>query len=158
MRVSLNGKLLDEREALVSAFDRGFLYGDGIFESMRAVNGTVFRLERHLRRLTRSASLIGLDLEHAGAGIASAVREVLTANGLENARIRVTVTRGPGRPGPAGRWRLAATRLGLRAFNDSSRKYSNALPVNLFVPDFVTTFITAPAARPNSAEKPLVLT
>lgn len=99
MRVSINGRLLDEREALVSAFDRGFLYGDGIFESMRAVNGSVFRLERHLRRLTRSASLIGLELARAEADLAAAVREVLRANGLENARIRVTVTRGAGRPG-----------------------------------------------------------
>ncbi len=99
MRVSINGRLFDEREALVSAFDRGFLYGDGLFESMRAVNGTVFRLERHLRRLVRSASHIGLELERGETDLAAAVREVLRANGLDNARIRVTVTRGPGRPG-----------------------------------------------------------
>lgn len=90
---------MDERQAFVSAFDRGFLFGDGIFESMRAVAGTIFRFDRHLERLRRSAFLIGLDLPDQGAGIAAAAREVMRANGLRDARLRVTVTRGPGRPG-----------------------------------------------------------
>lgn len=99
MRVSINGTLFDESRALVSVFDRGFLYGDGVFESMRAFRGVVFRLDRHLRRLGRSSALIGLDLGSAGSGVADAVHEVLHANGLEDARIRITVTRGAGRPG-----------------------------------------------------------
>ncbi len=99
MQVHINGRLVDERQALVSAFDRGFLFGDGIFESMRVVSGTIFRFDRHLERLRRSALLIGLDLPGNGAGIAAAAGEVIRANRLEDARLRVTVTRGPGRPG-----------------------------------------------------------
>jgi branched-chain amino acid aminotransferase len=97
--IHLNGRLVPEEEARVSVFDRGFLYGDGIFESMRAAGGVVFRLERHLKRLFRSAEGIGLDLTAAGPSLTSAPGEVLEVNRLSEARIRLTVTRGTGRPG-----------------------------------------------------------
>jgi branched-chain amino acid aminotransferase len=97
--IHLNGRLVPEEEARVSVFDRGFLYGDGVFESMRAVGGVVFRRERHLERLLRSADGIGLDLKAAGPALAAAPGEVLEANRLSDARIRLTVTRGTGRPG-----------------------------------------------------------
>jgi len=97
--VHLNGRLVPEEEARVSVFDRGFLYGDGIFESMRALGGVVFRRERHLDRLLRSADAIGLDLKGARAGLSAAADEVLEANRLADARLRITVTRGAGRPG-----------------------------------------------------------
>jgi len=99
LQVHLNGRLVEDGQALISAFDRGFLFGDGIFESMRVLSGRIFRLDRHLERLRRSALLIGLDLPDDGAGIATAAIEVIRANGLGDARLRVTVTRGPGRPG-----------------------------------------------------------
>jgi branched-chain amino acid aminotransferase len=97
--VHLNGRLVADSEARVSVFDRGFLYGDGVFESLRAVGGGVFRLDRHLQRLRRSADGIGLDLPVALSGLAAAVGDLLEANRLRDARIRVTVTRGAGRPG-----------------------------------------------------------
>jgi len=59
--VHVNGRLVDESEARISVFDRGFLYGDGIFESMRSIGGVIFRLDRHLERLVRSSARIGLD-------------------------------------------------------------------------------------------------
>lgn len=99
MLVHVNGRLLEETEARVSVFDRGFLFGDGVFESMRAVSGTIFRLARHLDRLANSAAIIGLALPEPLADIGAAVRETLARNGLRDARARVTVTRGPGRPG-----------------------------------------------------------
>ncbi len=99
MWVHLNGRLVEESEARLSVFDRGFLFGDGIFESMRAVAGTVFRLDRHLARLQRSAALIGLDLPAPAASLGESVRALLRENRLADARIRVTVTRGPGSPG-----------------------------------------------------------
>ncbi len=98
MRVHLNGRIVPDTEARVSVFDRGFLFGDGIFESMRARNGRVFRLDRHLTRLEQSASLIDLTLPGTDL-LALAVRELLDAERLRDARIRLTVTRGPGRPG-----------------------------------------------------------
>ncbi len=99
MWVHLNGRLVPDDEARVSVFDRGFLYGDGIFESMRAVGGVVFRQERHLQRLRRSADAIDLDLSPVSSGLRSAVGELLDANRLRDARIRITVSRGSGRPG-----------------------------------------------------------
>ena len=96
VRVHLNGSLVPESEATVPVFDRGFLFGDGVFESMRAVRGTIFRLGRHLARLERSASLAGLS---PPAGLGEAAAEVLRANRLDDARLRLTLTRGPGRPG-----------------------------------------------------------
>jgi branched-chain amino acid aminotransferase len=98
VRIHLNGALVPESEAVVSVFDRGFLYGDGVFESMRAVRGTIFRLPRHLARLERSAALIGLEPPPAGS-LADAARDLLRANRLSDARLRLTLTRGPGRPG-----------------------------------------------------------
>ncbi|HKB07431.1 MAG TPA: aminotransferase class IV [Candidatus Polarisedimenticolia bacterium] len=99
MRIHLNGRLVEEDEARVSVFDRGFLYGDGVFESMRAVAGVVFRQDRHLERLMRSAEGIGLSLAPLSAGLPAAIRELLAANELRDARLRITVTRGDGRPG-----------------------------------------------------------
>jgi branched-chain amino acid aminotransferase len=97
--IHLNGRLVPEEEATISVFDRGFLYGDGVFESMRAVGGVVFRRERHLDRLLRSADAIGLDLLAARPALSAAADEVLEANDLADARLRITVTRGAGRPG-----------------------------------------------------------
>ena len=99
MRIHVNGSLVPESEAAVSVFDRGFLFGDGVFESMRAVRGTIFRLGRHLARLERSAALIGLEPPGVPAGLGEAAVELLRANRLADARLRLTLTRGPGRPG-----------------------------------------------------------
>jgi len=98
MQIFLHDKMVPEHEAVVSVFDHGFLYGDGIYETMRAYDGTVFMLDRHLERLSRSASLIQLDLPHLQM-IRGAVCETLQANGLKNAYVRVTISRGKG---PAG--------------------------------------------------------
>ncbi len=99
MWVHVNGRLVEEPQALLSVFDRGFLFGDGIFESMRSVGGVVFREGRHLERLARSAAGIDLVLPVPASDLSAATREVLDRNRLPDARIRITVTRGPGRPG-----------------------------------------------------------
>lgn len=96
MLIYLNGKLVPREEAAVSVFDHGFLYGDGIYETMRAYGGRVFMLDEHLMRLERSASLIGLSLPLGARAIRDAVYETLSANSLMEAYVRVTVSRGPG--------------------------------------------------------------
>ncbi len=96
MLIYLNGKLVPHEEAVVSVFDHGFLYGDGIYETMRAYGGRVFMLDEHLGRLERSASLIGLSLPMGAGAIRDAVYDTLNANSLKEAYIRVTVSRGPG--------------------------------------------------------------
>lgn len=94
--VYLNNKIVPAAEAKVSVFDHGFLYGDGIYETMRVYDGVVFMLDEHLQRLYRSASLIGLDIPKSLQDIKIAIYETLQANHLTNAYIRLTVSRGYG--------------------------------------------------------------
>mgnify|MGYP001582609133 FL=1 len=96
MHVYINSSLIPESEAKISVFDHGFLYGDGVFETMRAYNGTVFMIEEHIQRLFRSASLIGLDIKRDKDSIQSALYETISNNSLKDAYIRVTVSRGAG--------------------------------------------------------------
>jgi branched-chain amino acid aminotransferase group I len=92
--VYLDGSLVPRREARVSVFDHGFLYGYGLFETMRAYHGRIFLLERHLERLGRGAAAIGMGERLAGLDLARACRETLAANQLKDARVRLTVTNG----------------------------------------------------------------
>jgi branched-chain amino acid aminotransferase group I len=94
--VYLNGKLMPASEARVSPFDYGFLLGFGLFETMRAYNGHVFRLDRHLARLMRSAEALGIASRLGNFDLAEACYQVLEANGLGDARIRLTISAGEG--------------------------------------------------------------
>ena len=99
MLVHLDGRLVEEAEARISVFDRGLLYGDGVFETMRACGGRIFRLEAHLERLERSALLAEFEGLPPRAVLASDLGALLRANRLADARLRLTLTRGAGRPG-----------------------------------------------------------
>lgn len=93
--VYLNGEFVPSNEAKISVFDHGFLYGDGLFETMRSYNGNVFLLDRHLDRLSRSAQAIGLSLPFSREDIAKVLNRVSELNG-PNLYIRLTVSRGSG--------------------------------------------------------------
>ena len=99
MLVYLNGHFVPKEEAVVSVFDHGFLYGDGIYETMRAYNGAPFLLARHLERLTHSAKAISLALPMPLEGIEKALRETLRINNLTEAYVRLHISRGPGEIG-----------------------------------------------------------
>jgi branched-chain amino acid aminotransferase len=99
MHIYINNSLIPESEAKVSVFDHGFLYGDGIYETMRAYEGVVFMLDEHIRRLYRSASLIRLGIPKSTAEIKSAIYKTLKANSLRSAYVRLTVSRGFGKIG-----------------------------------------------------------
>lgn len=93
--VWVNGALLDEADACISPFDHGFIVGDGVFETLMTVNGVPFAWNRHYLRLQRSAE--GLDFAVPPSEVLrEATLAVIEANGLAEARIRVTVTSGPG--------------------------------------------------------------
>lgn len=92
--VYLNGSLVPREDARISAMDYGFLYGYGLFETMRAYGGKVFRLERHLERLAGSAETLGIAVDKSVLG--SAVMDTIKANSLNEARIRLTVSIGEG--------------------------------------------------------------
>ena len=94
--IYLNNRLVPGARAKVSVFDHGFLYGDGVYETLRAYKGTVFMLDEHMERLFHSASLISLTIPKKPEEIKRAVYETLGANRLKEAVIRITVSRGEG--------------------------------------------------------------
>ncbi len=97
--VHLNGSLVPLSQARLSPLDHGFLYGYGLFETMRAYSGHIFRLEAHLARLRRAAASLGLELDHL-PDMTQALYDTLDANHLGAARIRLTLSGGPGEPVP----------------------------------------------------------
>ncbi|MGD0885062.1 MAG: aminotransferase class IV [Thermodesulfovibrionales bacterium] len=96
MHVYVNNRTVPKNEAVVSVFDHGFLYGDGVYETVRVYDSVVFLIDEHLGRLYRSASLIGLNLPKNIDQIKAALYETLDANALKNAYVRITVSRGYG--------------------------------------------------------------
>lgn len=91
-----NGRLVPQTEVHISPFDHGFLYGDGIFEGIRAYNGRVFKLEEHIDRLFHSAKSLMLTVPDTKEGLADAVVRTVHANHLTDAYIRLVVSRGEG--------------------------------------------------------------
>jgi branched-chain amino acid aminotransferase len=96
MQIYLDGQFVDEKDAKVSVFDHGLLYGDGIFEGIRLYEGNVFRLAEHLERLEYSAKALMLTIPLARPELAEAICETCRRNNLRNGYIRLVVTRGPG--------------------------------------------------------------
>ena len=95
-QVWVDGKLTPAAEATVSVFDHGVLYGDGVFEGIRIYHGKVLKLATHLRRLTESAKSIKLNLPYTPEELFAAVKDTVSANGMDNGYIRLVATRGPG--------------------------------------------------------------
>ena len=96
MKIYIDGKFYDEKNAKVSVFDHGLLYGDGIFEGIRAYNGRIFRLKEHIDRLFDSAKSILLDIPLSHAKVMQAVVETCRRNKIRDGYIRLLVTRGVG--------------------------------------------------------------
>ena len=96
MKIFLGDKLVDEKDAVVSVFDHGLLYGDGVFEGIRAYHGRVFLLDEHIDRLYDSAKAIALDIPMDKAAMAQAVVDTCKANDIADGYIRLVVTRGKG--------------------------------------------------------------
>jgi len=98
--VYLNGKLVPADAARVSVFDRGFMYGDGAFETVRSYRGCPFRASAHWRRLARSLERLGIPAPLTSDELGEVCASVLDANGLSDAVLRVRVSRGVGPRGP----------------------------------------------------------
>lgn len=94
--IYLNGDFVDKDAAKISIFDHGLLYGDGVFEGIRAYSGNIFKLQEHLERLYRSARVISLNIPLEIDEMERAVVATLRANNLSDAYIRLVVTRGIG--------------------------------------------------------------
>lgn len=96
MKIFIDGEYYSERDAKVSVFDHGLLYGDGVFEGIRAYNGRVFKLKEHIERLYYSAKAILLEIPMTPEKMSAAVVETCRANKIRDGYIRLLVTRGVG--------------------------------------------------------------
>jgi len=96
MQVYVDGEFYPKSQAKISVFDHGLLYGDGVFEGIRAYNGVVFKLEEHVDRLFQSAHVMTLQIPLTKEQTAKAVVETLRKNKMKDAYIRLVVTRGVG--------------------------------------------------------------
>ena len=96
LQINLNGTLVPKEQAVVSVYDHGLLYGDGVFEGIRIYNGNVFLEQEHIDRLYESALAIRLTIPMSKAELSAATRATVAANNLTNGYIRLVVTRGSG--------------------------------------------------------------
>lgn len=96
MKIYINGKFYEKSAAKISVFDHGLLYGDGVFEGIRAYSRRVFKLREHIDRIFESAHSIMLNIPLGKEELIRAVTSTLKANGLSDAYIRLIVTRGEG--------------------------------------------------------------
>src|SRR5881397_2299873 len=96
MKIYVDGKYYDQKNARISVFDHGLLYGDGIFEGIRAYNGRVFKLTEHIDRLFHSAKAILLKIPMSHGEIVRAVVETCRRNRIRDGYVRLLVTRGAG--------------------------------------------------------------
>lgn len=96
MIVFVNGQFVPEEQAVVSVFDRGFLYGDGLFETIRVFNGKPFRWAQHLERLQQGAEFLKIALPYPPAALREFAQGLITQNKLADALMRLTVSRGIG--------------------------------------------------------------
>lgn len=94
--VYINGELIPQEQAVISVFDHGLLYGDGVFEGLRSYGGKVFRLEEHVKRLYESAQAIRLTIPMTQEEMCEATNKTVQENGIEDGYIRSIVTRGSG--------------------------------------------------------------
>src|SRR6476620_4521135 len=104
--VNVNGRVFDEQHAVVSVFDHGFLYGEGVYETWRTYNGQPFLFDRHMRRLRNSSGMIALDVPLTDEQLDARCRETIRAAGLGEppdgdapdgeAYVRMLLTRGVG--------------------------------------------------------------
>src|SRR5438128_11409207 len=99
--VNVNGRVSDQERAVISVFDHGFLYGEGVYETLRTYNGQPFLFDRHMKRLRRSADMLHLSVPLTDAALLARCLETMQAAGLgastnSEAYIRIVVTRGVG--------------------------------------------------------------
>src|SRR5436309_76784 len=96
MVVFLNGQLVPEEQAVVSVFDRGFLYGDGLFETVRVFNGKPFRWEQHLERFRRGAEFLKIRPPFPSDSLREFAAQLIVQNGMPDSLLRLTLSRGVG--------------------------------------------------------------
>jgi branched-chain amino acid aminotransferase len=99
MGVFLNGKIVAESQAVIQVNDRGFMYGDGLFETMRVCGGKPFRMAQHLERMVRGADFLKIKIPFTPRELQQYAEQLITENQMPESILRVTITRGPGERG-----------------------------------------------------------
>src|SRR3974390_1408337 len=99
MTIFLNGRFVSEAEAVIPVNDRGFMYGDGLFETLRVVNHRPFRMAQHLERMTRGAYFLKIKPPFAPRELHRFAEQLIEQNQMPEAILRLTLTRGPGERG-----------------------------------------------------------
>ncbi|MGA2802706.1 MAG: aminotransferase class IV [Verrucomicrobiota bacterium] len=99
MTIFLNGQFVSEQQAVISVNDRGFMYGDGLFETMRVCGGKPFRIAQHLERMTRGADFLKIKCPFTPKELQDFAGQLIGQNQMPEAILRVTLTRGPGERG-----------------------------------------------------------
>ena len=94
--VFLNGNIVPDTEGYITSGDRGFLYGDGIFETLRTYNGEPFKLAEHLERMCSSAKKLSILPVYTNAEVSESIKELIEKNNVQDAYIRITLSRGAG--------------------------------------------------------------
>jgi len=172
--IYLNNKLVPRDRARISVFDHGFLYGDGIYETLRAYNGVVFMFDKHIERLYRSASLIDLNIPMSPDAVKRAVYKTIKANRLKEAVIRITVSRGAGPVGldpalcPEPTFVIFATQFrkypeqfylkGVKiTIADTRRNYSGALDPRIKSLNFLNNILAKIEAKKKDAYEAIML-
>ncbi len=128
MIVFFNGAFVPEDEAVVSVFDRGFLYGDGLFETLRLYRGKPFRWDQHIERLQRGAEFLNIRLPFSPDQLRGPVEELVQKNGMSEAVLRIVLSRGGGKRGysPKGADQLP---IANQKFNQLSVIYPAAVEI-----------------------------
>jgi branched-chain amino acid aminotransferase len=131
MRIYLNNRFVSEQRAVVSVFDHGFLYGDGVFETLRAYQGRIFRLDEHLKRLQESAHGLEISIPRTLPVFRRLLHETLLVNHLKNALLRICISRGHGPIGlDPSLCRTPTIAIIPRVFNGyNPRQYHNGLKI-----------------------------
>ena len=96
IKIWIDGEMVDKADAKISVYDHGLLYGDGVFEGIRAYNGRIFEETAHVERLFDSAKALRLEIPYSPAEVSEVMAKCLQTNGLSDAYIRLIVTRGVG--------------------------------------------------------------
>lgn len=102
MWIYVNGHFVDQDHAVIHVCDQGFLYGDGVFETIRAYHGHFFLMDRHIQRLLHSCARLGIPEPMDHSDWSALLQELLRRNHLHDGLIRITITRGVGEPGKLG--------------------------------------------------------
>lgn len=171
--VYLNNQFMPKDKAKISIDDRGFLYGDGLFETMRVYNGKAFRLARHLSRLESSAELIGITLPLSLTQLAKNVDQVINRNHLEDAYLRITLSRGIGKKRLAAEENVEPTLIivareytpypssfyqeGIKAVTVDIRRNQLSLVSNLKSLNYLESILARNEARTKQADEGILL-